>query len=126
MVERKRLSTIETFSIVTMSVATAAVVTKLVSFALSAPPDILFVGAVTQPTIYGGAKVGAPCLIATALVINYFFITPLYALTLADSESIRASTVASLYSVGWQGRVSLRRSGLAIHQSPSPPTTERP
>jgi hypothetical protein len=36
MMERKRISTIETFSIVALSVAAAAVITKLVSFVLSA------------------------------------------------------------------------------------------
>jgi K+-sensing histidine kinase KdpD len=86
---RKHVSTTETFALVALSVATAAAITKLVSLALSVTPNILFVSAVTLTTIYGGIKVGAPCLITTVIVINYFFVAPLYALTLAADDLVR-------------------------------------
>ncbi|HEU0178260.1 MAG TPA: hypothetical protein VFV58_28690 [Blastocatellia bacterium] len=45
MMNRKRLSAIETFSIVALSVTTTAVITKLVGLVLSVTPNILrFVG----------------------------------------------------------------------------------
>ncbi len=86
---RKHLPTTETFFLVAVSVATAAAITKLVSLAISVTPNILFVSAVTLTTIYGGIKAGLPCLITTVLVINYFFIAPLYALTLAADDLVR-------------------------------------
>jgi K+-sensing histidine kinase KdpD len=86
---RENLTTTDTFVLVALSVAAAAAITKLVSFALSVTPNILFVSAVTLTTIYGGIKAGLPCVITTVLVINYFFIAPLYALTLAADDLVR-------------------------------------
>src|SRR5262245_53342399 len=86
---KKHLSITESFVLVAASVVAAAVITKLLSCAISVTPNILFVSAVTLTTIYGGIKAGAPCLITTVLVINYFFIAPLYALTLAADDLVR-------------------------------------
>lgn len=80
---------LKSLSLALLSVAFVAVITKLLSRVLPITPNILFAGAITLATIYGGLKIGIVSLLTTVLTINYFFIAPLHALTLATDDLFR-------------------------------------
>lgn len=111
-----------------LSVAVVAIITKLLSLVLPLTPNILFAGAITLATIYGGFKVGVVSLLTTVLTINYFFIAPLHALTLAADDLFRCAVLSVSVPVAlwmrqqrlaWRLRQGTRRDG-------APPDQFRP
>jgi K+-sensing histidine kinase KdpD len=103
-----------------LAVALVAIVTKLLSLILPLTPNILFAGAITLATIYGGLKAGILSLLTTVLTINYFFTAPLHALTLAADDLFRCAMLSVAVPVAfwlrqqdlaWRHRRTARKDG---------------
>ena len=77
-----------------LSAVLVAIVTKLLSFIPPLTPNLLFAGAITLTTIYGGLKTGLVSLLTTVLTINYFFPAPLHVLTLAADDLFRCAMLS--------------------------------
>lgn len=67
-------------------VATALLLTCVLSQFLPFTPHIVFVGAISLSVLLGGMKAGLVGLLGTIISINYFYMAPLYALTLGVDD----------------------------------------
>jgi hypothetical protein len=94
-------STATKYGMMLSLVITATLVTKLLSLAMGIAPLIVFVAAVTFSTIWGNWKMGLLSLLLTVLVINYFFIPPLYALTPDWNDAVRLALFGLAVGVGF-------------------------
>jgi K+-sensing histidine kinase KdpD len=90
-----RHPTATTYGIVFLSVAAATLITKLLSLAFGFAPIVIFAAAVAFSAILGGFRAGVLSLLLTVIAVNYFFIPPLHALTLAGDDLFRLGAFAS-------------------------------
>jgi K+-sensing histidine kinase KdpD len=84
-----RHPTVTIYVIAFLSVTAAILVTQFLNLIFGFTPLIVFVAAITFSTIWGGGKAGLLSLLLTVLAINFFFIPPLHALTLATDDAVR-------------------------------------
>lgn len=111
-----------------LSVAVVAIIAKLLSLILTITPNILFAGAITLATIYGGLKGGIISLLTTVLTINYFFIAPLHALTLAADDLFRGAVLSTSVLVAYlfRQKAQVDKGDQKPHKVHVPPTRFKP
>jgi K+-sensing histidine kinase KdpD len=91
-------------------VATALLLTCVLSQFLPFTPHIVFVGAISLSVLLGGIKAGLVSLLGTVISINYFYTAPLYALTLGVDDLWRLVFFSiALTVVGLQQRYLVHR-----------------
>ncbi|HEY9676340.1 MAG TPA: PAS domain S-box protein [Waterburya sp.] len=77
-------SLLRSYGIAILSVASALLLTWLLQSVLAPTVFLLFYPAVMVSALYGGVQPGVVASILSALVCKYFFLTPIYSLTIPD------------------------------------------
>lgn len=104
-------STMVSLGIALVLVATALLVVSLLMRVLPFPPHITFVVAITLSALAGGIKAGLLSLLSSIVAINYFFVAPVYALTLGSDDLWRLGLMGIALVIA-----SRQRRGLQSHK----------